>query len=162
MNLNAALVLTLLLCTVAGALGFCLGRVLRPKSRSLRKGTGVAGSRADVRPAASPMPESGAARIAPKTPRQAKQTSDDLRRQIESKLEELRRARENAQPWAAPEVDRVGSSGPGDSPGRPMTFADTTIDPEAWPGTKTTERCLWPSTAWSTLPHQVAALKAHP
>ena len=128
MNLNAALVLTLLLCSVAATLGFWLGRRSRKHTtRQHRTGTAVARAKVktgDSRPAQSAKPSTVASPLSARTP-------DRLRQQIDDKLDQLRRARENAEPWPAPAVDRLPAAWRTDLPTRPMVFADTTIDPQA-------------------------------
>ena len=100
--INPALVLLLsmLLCVVSGAVGYLLGR-------------SHASRRVAIGRVAPGLASAGLA-----------DTSSRLRREIDSQVHQLRRARENAEPWRAPSVDRVHTSVP------PSThlFADTVIE----------------------------------
>lgn len=99
-----AVLLCVLLCVVSGTVGYLLGR-----SHASRR---VAMGRV--------APASASAGLADRSGR--------LRREIDSQVHQLRRARENAEPWRAPSVVRMHTPVPLPPPPSRHFFADTVIE----------------------------------
>jgi hypothetical protein len=132
MNFNAALVLTLMFSASAALFGYWLGRRRQSARVQAVKANG-AGVKARATASANKLatPRRAHQTGAAAHPSRPRNSSESLRKQIDDRLDQLRRARENAEPWQPPAVDLMPPAWRLDIPTRPMVFADTTIDPQA-------------------------------
>ena len=104
MNPALVLLLAVLLCVVSGAVGYLLGR--SHASRRVAMGRVVRAS----------------------APAGLADTPGRLRREIDCQVQQLRRARDNAEPRRAPAADRMLTPVPMPQPPSRHFFADTVIE----------------------------------
>ncbi len=115
---GGVLVLALVGLALVGV-GYWLGRVWpAPRPRRTPRDTGPRETR--------PMGRAARAATAPGS----LDSGDRLQREIEQRVQTLRRAREQAEPWRAPKVDAV------EEPESRVWFADTTVEPHVPRGSR--------------------------